>query len=201
MILLSILLIAQLTPFVPGNGDEGTLSSGVVVINEFMAHPAASYTEADGEWVELYNRSGDWVNLSGWVLLNALGQEVTMSTYLLPPDGFYVLCACGDESMNGGLVPDYVYSDFTINDTGRLTLRDSSREIIDDIIYTSSWPVTVGHSCERINPGWISNTSSTWDESTMAFGNGDFGSPGLLNSVYVNSFAQNSWAFIKAFVQ
>ena len=37
MILLSILLIAQITPFVPGGDDGGTLSSGVVVINEFMA--------------------------------------------------------------------------------------------------------------------------------------------------------------------
>ncbi|MCK4672308.1 MAG: hypothetical protein KAT47_07135, partial [Candidatus Aegiribacteria sp.] len=125
----------------------------------------------------------------------------TMSTYLLPPDGYYVLGACGEESMNGGLVPDYVYSNFTINDTGRLTLRSPSREIIDEIIYTSSWPVTAGHSCERINPGWISSTSSTWDESTITFGNGDFGTPGSLNSVYENSFAQNSWAFIKAFVQ
>ena len=201
MIFFSILLIAQITPFTPGDSGEGTLSSCVVVINEFMAHPLASYTEEDGEWVELYNRSGDWVNLCGWVMSNALGQEVTMSTYLLPPDGYYVLCSCGDESMNGGLVPDYVYSDFTINDTGRLTIHSPSREVIDEIIYTSSWPVTVGYSCERINPGWISNTSSTWDESTTAFGNGDFGTPGLLNSVYENSFAQNSWAFIKAFVQ
>lgn len=201
MIFLSILLIAQITPFVPGDSGEGILSSGVIVINEFMAHPLASYNEESGEWVELYNRSGDWINLSGWVLSNALGQEVTMSTYLLPPEGYYVLCACGDESMNGGLIPDYVYGNFTINDTGRLTLISASREIIDEIIYTSSWPVTAGHSCERINPGWISSTPSTWDVSTIAFGNGDFGSPGSLNSVYENSFVQNSWAFIKAFVQ
>lgn len=201
MIFLSILLIAQITPLTTYGTDGGVLSGGIVVINEFMAHPLASYTETDGEWVELYNRSGDWVNLSGWVLSNALGQAVTMSTYLLPPEGYYVLCACGDESMNGGLDPDYVYSNFMINDTGRLTLSSHSREIIDEIVYTSSWPITEGRSCERINPGWISNMPSTWDESTLTFGNGDFGTPGTLNSVYENSFAQNSWAFIKAFVQ
>lgn len=201
MIFLSILLIAQITPFVPGDDDGGILSGGIVVINEFMAHPLASYSEADGEWVELYNRSGDWINLSGWTLSNALGQEITMSTYLLPPDAFYVLCACGDESMNGGLTPDYVYSNFTIEDSGRLTLRSPSKEIIDEIVYDSNWPVTDGCSCERINPGWISSMPSTWDESTLTYGKGDFGTPGSLNSVYQNSFAQNSWAFIKAFVQ
>lgn len=197
MVLFCILLISQVMP----SGDGGILSNEVVVINEFMAHPLSSCTHADGEWVELYNRSGAWINLSGWVLTNNLGQEVKLSTYLLPPDGYYVLCGCGDESMNGGLTPEFVYGSFEIRDTGRLTLYNDSKNIVDEIVYDNNWPVQAGGSCERINPGWVSSLPSTWDYSTMVFGDGDYGTPCTQNSVYENSFAQNTWAFIKAFVQ
>ncbi|NOQ21768.1 MAG: hypothetical protein GQ565_03840 [Candidatus Aegiribacteria sp.] len=197
MILIILMVIAQ----APMNGDGEVFSSNSVVLNEFMPHPSSSCTEADGEWIELYNNTSEWINLSDWVVENNYGEEITLATYLLPPDGYYVLGGCGDESLNGGLEPDYVYSSFTIHETGSIAIFNRSRLLIDKIEYDSSWPIQAGISCERINPGWVSNLVSTWDPATLTFGNGDMGTPGARNSVYVNSFAQNSWAFIKAFVQ
>jgi len=192
------MMIVMQSP-IPVNG--GILSANTIVLNEFMPHPQCSSTEADGEWVELYNNTNEWINLSGWTLQNGIGEEITLSTYLLPPDGFYILAACGNENLNGGITPNYVYCDFTIFDSGSLTLLSASRAVVDKIEYDGSWSIQPGISCERINPGWVSNLSSTWDYSTLIYGNGDMGTPGDENSVYVNSFAQNSWAFIKAFVQ
>lgn len=172
-----------------------------MILNEFMADPMASCTEETGEWIELFNRSGGWVNLSGWSIENELGQRVTFPTYLVPPDGFFVLCACADISMNGGVEPDFTYSGMRIQSTGKLTLRNSSQQVIDEVTYDRNWPMQAGCSCERINPGWISGLPSSWAVATDSYGDGDYGTPGLTNSVYENSFAQNSWAFIKAFVQ
>lgn len=197
MVLVLLILSAQLPP----GSDGGILSSNSVVINEFMALPQSSCTEADGEWVELYNNTGEWINLSGWMLENSYGQGITLSTYLLPPEGFFVLAACGDEELNGGFTPNHVYSGFTVYENGSLILYNSARGIVDRIDYDGSWPIQPGASCERINPGWLSNSKSSWDFPTLTFGLGDMGTPGGQNSVYQNSFAQNSWAFIKAFVQ
>ncbi len=197
MILTILMVIAQTQPMI----DGGELSSNSVVINEFMATPLSSCTETDGEWIEFYNNTNDWINLSGWILQNNCGQKIVLSTYLLPPGSYFVLAACGDELLNGGITPDCVYSNFIIHDSGSITLSSSSRTVIDEIDYDSGWPIQEGVSCERINPGWVSNVASTWDFATLFYGNGDIGTPGSQNSVYENSFAQNSWAFIKAFVE
>ncbi len=186
---------------IPHMIDTSALSSNSVVLNEFMAHPSASCTEADGEWIELYNASGNWINLSGWIVENSLGEQITLATYLLPPEGYYVLAACGNESLNGGFSADFVYDNFRINNTGRITILSSSRTVVDEIEYNATWAVQAGSSCERINPGWVSSSASSWDYAIQIYGSGDMGTPGSRNSVYSNSFAQNSWAFIKAFVE
>ncbi len=181
--------------------DGSVTATGELVFNEIMPHPLASCTERDGEWIEFYNRSGHWVNLSGWSVENGRGEKVVLPTYLLPPDGYFVLGACGDPTLNGGLEADFVYDGFRLDDTGRLRLYDSDMNVVDAFEYDSGWPVEAGSSCERINPGWISTLPSTWGSAIYHFGSGDNGTPGDVNSVYENSFAQNSWAFIKAFVQ
>lgn len=197
MTLVFLILAAQVLP----GGEGGVLSSNSIVINEFMALPQSSCTEADGEWIELCNNTDEWINLSGWLITNSYGEEVILATYLVPPQGYFVMAACGDEELNGGVSPHQVYGDFSIRESGTLTLYNGSRTMVDRIDYDGSWPIQPGASCERINPGWISNSPSSWDCCTIMFGMGDMGTPGSQNSVYQNSFAQNSWAFIKAFVQ
>ena len=197
MVLVLLMIVSQY----PMGREGGVLSSNSFVINEFMALPQCSFTEADGEWIELYNNTDEWINLSGWMMTNSYGQEFVLSTYLLPPQGYFVIAGCGDETQNGGLTPNQVFGSFRIHESGSITLYSSSRSIVDRIEYDGTWSVIPGASCERINPGWISSNPSSWDHCTVMFGLGDLGTPGTQNSVYQNSFAQNSWAFIKAFVQ
>lgn len=177
------------------------LSSSALVFNEFMATPLSSATEAEGEWIELYNRSDDYVNLSGWRIRNQSGIQIICGTYLLPPDGYVVLGSSGDSGRNGGYSPDQVYSGFGISATGSLMLIEPGGQTAETLVYDSSWPVEPGCSCERINPNWTIGLSSSWAAAVFSFGDGDKGTPGEKNSVYENSFASNTWAFIKAFVQ
>ena len=183
-------------PLTPGDPLGTSL-----VINEFMAHPAASATHAEGEWIELYNPSSQWLNLSGWKIRNLLGQQMTLCSFLVPPAGYAVVGASSDAGRNGGYEPDLVYTDFTMEDTGTLILIAPGGAEVDRIDYGFAWPIESGRSCEKINPGWASNLASSWAASNAVFGNGDKGTPGEENSVFQNSFAQNTWAFIKAFVE
>ena len=190
-----IIAVAGTLPFQPLDGPE----SGSIVLNEFMSDPQASATETEGEWIELYNCSSDWINLSGWKIINHSGEEIILNSYLLPPESFFVAGASGDENRNGGYAPDFIYCSFSIDDNDALTLRNRTGMIIDYIDFDGTWDIIPGHSCERMNPGWVSNLASSWAHAISSFGNGDQGTPGIINSVFQNSFAQNTWAFIKAF--
>ncbi len=176
-------------------------SSSDLVLNEFMAIPASSETEAEGEWIELYNRSDGYVNISGWRITNQSGSTITCGTYLVPAGGYVLLGSSGNTARNGGYTPDMVYSGFSIASAGSLSLIDPYGTLVESMDYDGGWPVSLGYSCERINPDWTVGTESSWALSTSIFGDGDYGTPGARNSVYENSFASNTWAFIKAFVQ
>lgn len=196
---MTFLVVLIITLPVP-DGDQ--LTNNAIIINEFMAHPLASTTQAEGEWIELYNKSSDWVNLSGWILTNETGQTVNLCSYLLPPGECMVLGSSGDPERNGGYTPDIVYSDFTLHDIDRITLSSSPGGTVQDLVdYDYTWAISPGKSCEKYNPDWVSNLSSSWNFSESIFGYGDFGTPGDQNSIFQGSFAENTWAFIKAFVQ
>ncbi len=196
-----LFLVPLVLVSLPVPDPETPGSASFIVINEFMAIPTASATEAEGEWIELYNRSGDYVNLAGWRVENQSGASFTLPTYLLPPGGYYVAGASSNRSRNGDYSPDFVYSGFSISSYGSLTLYGPQGQQVECIAYTAGWPVAAGRSCERVNPGWIGSMASSWASSVESYGDGDLGTPGDRNSVYQNSFADNTWAFIKAFVQ
>jgi hypothetical protein len=195
-----VLVLIMATGGIPMAALDGP-ESGSIVINEFMAHPLASTTETEGEWIELYNRSGDWINLSGWRITNGHGDQIVLNSYLLPPESYFVAGASGDFSRNGGYVPDFVYCSFTIDDVDEIKLIARLGSQSDYIDFDGTWDIVPGSSCERFNPGWVSNLASSWAHAVSLFGNGDQGTPGFINSVFQNSFTQNTWAFIKAFSQ
>lgn len=69
-----------------------TPSSGDVVLNEFLPKPQSLFTT---EWVELYNTTDDYLNISGmWIddLLNGGGapKQIPADT-VLAPGGYYVM--------------------------------------------------------------------------------------------------------------
>ncbi len=181
---------------------DGDITSGAtpLIINEFMALPTASSTQLKGQWVEIYNKSSEWVNLAGWSIENHLGDVHLFASFMLPPDGYYVVGASSLHDENGGYSPNGLWADFSLSRYGEVTLYSPSHDYSDRVDWDVTWPVHDGASCERINPGWESGLPSSWGVSISVFGLGDMGTPGCQNSVYSNSFVQNSWAFIKAFI-
>ncbi len=96
-----------LYPASPTFGSANVFAfNDAVVINEIMYHPTPRYedppyTESGGsegtpfqrseaQWIELHNRGGSTVDLSGWAFTDGIAFEFPAGT-TLPPDGFLLL--------------------------------------------------------------------------------------------------------------
>jgi hypothetical protein len=197
-VIIALMQMGSYAPLLPAPESDG----GMLVINEIMIDPLSSSSTEMGQWIELYNNSDQWINLSEWTIENQSGQSIVFSSFILAPESYFVVGASGLTSENGGYTPNAVWGSFSLSSEGSLSL--SGRYIIEVTEYISwnaSWNLLSGASLERVNPGWASNDSESWSHSTIAYGDGDLGTPGTQNSVYSNGFGQNTWAFIKAFVR
>ncbi len=173
---------------------------GGLVINEIMLEPIYSSSTGMGQWIELYNNSESWINLSGWTIENEEGQLIEFSTILVPPRGYFLVGASAIQAENGNYTPDAVWGDFLLSTSGSLLLADRRSDNEEFFSWNASWDLYPGASLERVNPGWSANDHDSWCHSVEAYGNGDLGTPGSQNSVFSDGFGQNTWAFIKAFV-
>lgn len=90
-----------------------------IVINEFLPDPLGddSAPMPDGEWVELYNKSADNIDVSGWFLSNNSFQKIYISSSnthtggtIVPAKGFLVVYVNGQ------------YADWLNNDTDIVSL-------------------------------------------------------------------------------
>lgn len=154
-----------------------------LIISEVMANPQA-VSDSTGEWLEIFNRGTQSVDLNGWTLrdndsdlhlINAAGGLV------IAPREFLVLARSGDLASNGGVNADYIYSSFVLaNSVDEVVLIDSQGIEHTRVNYTSgSFPYSAGVSCEisdllAATPG----DPAVWVSAQQSFGSGDFGSPG-----------------------
>lgn len=161
-----------------------------VIINEIMYDPAPGRAE----YVELYNRSGESLDLRGWRLSDreddSTSGRLGADDLLLPPGG-YLLCS-PDSTMTADYpdIPDGSgiiggTRGFTLNNAGdRLILADESGGIIDRVDYVPEWHTpalddTRGRSLERMTSERAGSGAWNWGTSAGASG----GTPGYRNSL------------------
>ena len=146
-----------------------------IVINEIMYKPPD--TQGKGEYVELFNRGKQTVNLSDWVLTGGID-------FIFPPNtklkaGEYLVIAA-----DAGLLRSFhgainVLGNFTgklSNDGDLLRLLDEKGNLVDVVDYETGgdWPELAagrGSSMELIHPDMDNNRSSAWaasDESNKS---------------------------------
>jgi len=135
-----------------------------VVINEIMPKPFVA-----GEWVELYNESADRVNLKGWSIIDAAGNEGLLDTVdIFLSSGEFLIAAKDSETVvNLNLEPSIQIlipqGWFPMNNDGdRLTLRNEDRISVDEIVYSSIAGRVAGRSWERINPSAPGTDENNW---------------------------------------
>ncbi len=159
---------------------------GDVIINEVMADPVPVVGLPDAEFIELFNASGQPVDLSGWQYSDA-SITTTLPSRVLPPGDFLILCRQADTALFSGYGLVAGLSPWpSLNNTGDfLGLRNAGGALIDTVAYTSDWyrddlKKQGGWTLERINPHLQCSGANNWKASVNPQG----GSPGVQNSVF-----------------
>ncbi len=106
----------------PGDGCDAVckkepipLAKGTLVISEVMPDPGALPTE-NGQWLELYNPTGEAIDLVGWTLVSGATSHKVQApagggALLVPPKAFVVVAARKLSTQNNGLTALYGWSD------------------------------------------------------------------------------------------
>lgn len=172
------------TPAVVTPGEENQVALHTdVVIHEIQYHRAPvsregePVTPRDEEWIELYNRGEEAVDLAGWQLVDAVSYVFPDGTVLAP--GGYLVVARDAAALRAEHPDIEVVGDFEGklgNDGERILLRDAVGNPADEVRYASGgrWPSAAdggGSSLELRDP-WADNAAAeAWaasDESDRA---------------------------------
>ena len=186
-----LLLLASLW----STGTFGEIPERAVVINEIAwAGTAAGATD---EWIELYNRTDEEIDLAGWRLVSDDGSPDIILSGTIPAHGFFLL-ERGDDNTVSDIPADQIYRGSLDNDGERLSLLDPQGNLVDTANHDGGpWPAgTDAHgspayaSMERVAPeaedrdeNWVSN-DGTRTAGYDAQGNPLNGTPKAPNSAY-----------------
>lgn len=159
---------------------------GDVIINEFMADPSPVVGLPELEYIEIYNRSGKYFDLTDWKISDGSSDGTIQSAWLSPGE-HKVLCATAyiDSFSNTVAVTSFP----SLNNSGdSIILKTNSGLVLNKLAYTDNWyqdPLKKagGYSLELINPNDPCSGSDNWIASNSATG----GTPAFINSVYNNT--------------
>jgi predicted extracellular nuclease len=109
--------------------------SATVVINEFRTRgPNGGFDE----FVELYNRSDNSVDISGWKIkvsnnLGAVSTRVTINaSTILPAHGYYLVTNASSSGYSGTVIGNQTYTS-GINDDGGIAITTASDVVVDQV--------------------------------------------------------------------
>lgn len=161
---------------------------GDVIINEIAYDPAF----ANGEYIELFNRSDKTFNLTQFAISdNSRSPRSIMSEdALLQPGSYAVLVQ--DSAAFTTAFPSITFIEpaqwSTLNNGGDTVLLYFGESVVDSVAYSPSWGGT-DSALERKNPDASSQLAANWATTSDPSG----GTPGLQNSVF---FVDNDPPFV-----
>jgi len=171
-------LIKHFTISPPGNNFND------IVINEIMYAPSTG----EPEWVEIFNRTTNTINLNNWKLSDlSTIITITNTDKFIAANSFLVISR--DSSiLNFYSVPSQIIITNipALNNTGdAVVIKDPLGTIIDSVLYLPTWGGNLGgKSLERISVEGLSNDPTNWGSSKSIFK----ATPGIYNSVTQKDF-------------
>ncbi len=168
-----------------------------VVFNEISYNQDNTY--ASGDWIELYNRSDNDVDISGWEFKDSDDNHV----YTFPQNTILeeeeYLVVCSNEILFTSTYPNvenYLAEfNFGLSGNGELLRLYNDTIIIDSVLYddTAPWPTAAdgnGPTLELINTNYNNDFGENWQASYV-----DGGTPGEESSHLVsniNNYSDNN---------
>lgn len=158
-----------------------------IVINEISFN---NQTQPDpGDWIEIYNKGLEDINLSGWKLTDS-----DTAHYYFFPEGTWLksteyLVVSNDQQKLKSVFGDIkqLIGNFGFglgNTTDAVKLYSAQGDLIDEVDYSNVTPwkrfdLTALWSLELIDPAKNNNSGTSWDFSLK------YGTPGLKNDSYI----------------
>lgn len=180
LIAVTTLLLPALTPAATLGITD--LSPGDLLITEYLADPLGS-ADTDGEYIEIYNRRSDAVDLAGLVVRDDGSNSLTLPSLLIDAGGFLVL---GNGS-GLGFTPDHIYGSAMAltNTSDEIVLAGADDVVLHSVAYADGDGFGDGVSHElrsarspvlqALGPG----LGDDFIAAIAALGASDFGSPGF----------------------
>jgi len=139
-----------------------TKSWNNLVINEVYFNLAEGHgREGKNEWIELYNRGDEPINLRGYAFESTVGNfPITTNAVLIPAKGFALISHnaqtwkiwdISKETPTVNLPGNYARDGWLLASGECLYLKDGSAKIVDSVCWDDTVPV--GFSYSRISPG------------------------------------------------
>jgi hypothetical protein len=161
-----------------------SIDTGDLVVTEIMANPDM-VSDSDGEWFEVFNNTDHPIEMQGLVIRDDDSDSHVIGASLVIPSYSYIVLGNNDNpSENGGLSVDYVYSGFTLGNSGdEVVIETAELLLIDHVGYSGS---SAGKS-RSLDPGFLNATANdnvfNWClEISSTYGDGDYGTPGQANN-------------------
>lgn len=142
------------TPDVPEEPEqpEESYPKGSVIIHEVMADPKGLTALPETEYIELYNKVDQSIDLSNWIL-NYGTTPITLTDVVIPAHGWAVLYRSGREIEvgNGQACPLDKFPSALANTGKELSLYDANGQLMDQYTYPKAKPAC---SWEFDEEGW-----------------------------------------------
>ena len=180
------------------NPVSAAADTGDIVINEMMTKAGPS-TDPAFEFIELYNRGADPVDISGWAFssgialdpalypLNAAGTLRVFPAGTVVPGHAYFVGSSNTAVFTAvtSLTAEFSFAPSGLSSSGEtVTLVDGAGSTVDTVSYAAAapWPSSpngTGPSLELVDPFLDNSVATSWGAST-----GDNGTPKARNSIY-----------------
>lgn len=165
-----------------------TVDSFEIVINEILFNPSAS----SNDYVEIYNRGNNILNLKNVSIANATGFEhLSTEDFLLFPGDFMVVTQSKDLVLHDYVANDpYAFIEVSMpsynDDAGDVILLNEQGNIIDKVSYLNDWQFQLisneeGVALERVDYNAASQNAGNWHSAATTVG---YGTPTYKNSQY-----------------
>ncbi|NVO18696.1 MAG: lamin tail domain-containing protein [Bacteroidetes bacterium] len=156
-----------------------------ILINEIMADPNPPPSLPGMEYLELYNKVGSDIEITGWSLYVGSVKK-PIPPFIMKANSYVLLCDEDSRPYYEPLGPVIPFSSFSLSNTGTtVTLRNADGAVIHSVSYSEDWyhsdyKKEGGWSLEMIDPLNPCGDAGNWTASNDAGG----GTPGRVNSVY-----------------
>ncbi len=179
MYAIRLFAIVSILGFIPLTVSAASVAPGDLIISEVMVDPDAA-SDTYGEWFEIHNLTGNSLNLDG-LTLSDNGSNLHVidngGSLIIDPYGYLVFGRSGDQTINGGYTPDYVYTNFVLSNSGdEIIISNASVEIVR-LEYSADFDMA-GKSMELSGTVGFLLDDSNYVPSVSVYGMGDYGTPG-----------------------